>query len=89
MVCGICGCKTHKRRTFPHKVAIDGGDAVQKFTRKKRKKKNKKSGKNKIDVSNILYVVFDVETNGFSKNHHDIVDMYATFVDLRDDSTNT
>ena len=78
MVCGICNSADHNRRTCPFNVDKDGRKVQAKVARK-RKKKVKKNPI--LDISNIVYVIFDLETNGLSRHYNDIIEISATVTD--------
>ena len=87
MVCGNCGKKGHNRKTCPLLCITDSV-----ATKKKGKKtKKKKKGKNlkKVDSSKFIYVVFDLETTGFSKHYDDVVEIFAEITSPEGVATNT
>ena len=81
MVCGKCGGTRHNSRTC---TAAD--DVIQRNKSKKTEAEKKQKKKNKIvvvnDPKNLVYCLFDLETNGLSKFYNDIVEMYALLTDF-------
>ena len=45
------------------------------------KKKEESKKKPILDISNIVYVIFDLETNGLSRHYNDIIEISATVTD--------
>ena len=83
MVYSTCGEKGHNKQTCPLRV-ITVGEVIHNKTRKKKNTKKKE----KIDSSNIIYLLFGLETTGFSRNYHDIVELYALLTTSKGITTN-
>ena len=84
MVCGKCGSTGHNSRTCKATEAVVASYRPKKPKQSKKKtnasKKKKKPGK-VVDSSKLVYVLFDLETNGLSRYYNDIVEISASVLD--------
>ena len=81
--CGICGVVGHNRRTCP---------SVPENTRRLQNAVPRRTQPSStptptpviippITLHKCYYIVFDIETTGFSKNHHEIIQLAAKILD--------
>lgn len=77
----VCKSTEHNKRTYPLNVDKDGVRLVQKIARKRENFFDKNQKNPILDLSNIVYILFDLETNGLSCHYNDIVEISATLAD--------
>ena len=81
--CGICGVVGHNRRTCPTvpENTRRHQNAVPRRTQPSSTRTPTPVIIPPITLDKCYYIVFDIETTGFSKNHHEIIQLAAKILD--------
>jgi len=92
--CGLCGSLGHDKRNCPTAPAVNPADppkncpkrannnqdVVEKQQSKRRKQKKTNADNWEYDLSNAIYVVFDLETTGFLRQRDYIIEISAEII---------
>ncbi len=78
--CSSCNGSGHDRRNCPSRVR---NNEISTPTATARRRTTAPPPPPQVDFESCVYCVFDLETTGFSRNYHDIIEICAILVDAK------
>ena len=81
--CGLCGGIGHNRRTCPNapRNPTANQNAVPRTPQTSSIRAPTPQNVQPITLDKCYYIIFDIKTTGFSKNHHNIIQIAAQILD--------
>ena len=91
--CGHCGQEGHDKRNCqalqqqraenPTNSAVERHNPPQNVAQMPSTPPTRRQNISQVDMDHVIYVIFDLETTGFSKDRHHIIEIAAKIGDIR------